>query len=187
MGFTSLQDDLYPIIEKNLMVNATTGEQSIIRAVIFRLWSQIFSDGNSYKVLVDHLDNLNWNDNLDNLKKLILGLDEILVDISNLVEMNQIINYVELRSRLTWLINFLHRSVVNYVRTALIKLIPSPGFASQIILYRDMDFVRLSHLSTYDSENISAVNLFADYELLEIPKNWIEEILQVGHDIINLK
>ena len=179
MGFTSLQDDLYPILDKNLMVNATTGEKSIIRAVIFRLWSQVFSDKNSYKVLVDHLDSLNWNANLDKLKELILGLDQILVDISNLVEMNQIINYAELRSRLTWLVNFLHTSVVNHVRTALIKLIPSPGFANQIILYRDIDFVKLSHLSTYDSENITAVNLFAEYDLLEVPKNWIEEILQV--------
>ena len=147
MGFISLQEDLNQIIERYLMVNSTTGEMSVIRAVIFRLWSQIFSDRDSYKILVGPLDNLNWNKNLENLKKFILGLDEILVDISNLVEMNQQVNYLHLRSRLTWLVTFFPESVGVFVRAALIKLVPSPCFANQIILYKDLDFVKLRKVS----------------------------------------
>ena len=180
MCYTSLRGELEKILDQFLLENSTVGETSVIRAIIFRLWQEIFNEPDSYKILVDSLDNLNWNANLDNLKDLILGLDEILVDIACLVEGNQIINYVELRGRITWLVNFLNASVGRYVRTARIKLIPNPGFAGQIVLYLSLDFERLSYLDRYDSENITAVNLYSDFGQLEIPKTELEEALQVS-------
>ena len=179
MAFRSLEDDLNQIIDKYLMVNSTVGEMSVIRGTIFRLWGQVFSDKNSHKVLVDPLDKLDWNKNLDNLKNFILGLDTILTDISNLVESNQTINYLDLRTRLTWLVNFMDSKVGKYVRASQIRLRTVPGFASMIILYKDLDFTKLSFLDMYDSENITAVNLYADFDQDEIPKNWIEEIIKV--------
>ena len=69
--------------------------------------------------------------------------------------------------------------VVDYVAHSRIKLIAKPGIAGDLDLLASLDFDRLTYLDQFDSERITAVNLFSDFEFKEIPPSELERALQV--------
>ena len=185
MGYSSLCDELNRLADQFLVINSNAGEQSVIRGMIARLWSQLFTDPVGFRVILEAMDLIDWNQSLESIRDLMLSLDDILVEISNLVENGLRVNIMEFRSRIHWKINFLEPKVADFVRQARIRLIAKPGIAGDLDLLASLDFDRLTYLDQFDSERITALNLFSDFEFKEIPPSELERALQVSIILID--
>jgi len=180
MVYSSLHKELEQVIELGLHINGTPGEQAVIRGSLCRLWTDLFVDPSAFKILMHGCDKIIWNDSLDRIKELVLGLNDFLVEIANLVTANQKIDYGDIRGRLSWLVNFLGRDVTSFVQTARIRTVVHAGSTSVIPLYVTLDWFHLFHLNDYDSEYVTALNMFADFAYMEIPMTELESALQVS-------
>ena len=179
MPYNTILEELNEVLDSCLVENATRGEQSIVRGCAARMWSEIFNDPLAFRPLLRAFDKLDWNSSLNSIREMFVCFDDILVEISNKVEFNLPINYLELRTRLHWATIFLGREVLDYVRAARIRLSATLGIAGQISLYSTLDFDKLAHLDKYDSERVTAYNLFCEFEQREIPMSDLEQALQV--------
>ena len=179
MSYQTLQDEIKAIVATCVVVNACSGEQTIVRGTAARLWGQVFTDPLAHRVLLKAFDKLYWNDFLGAIGEFLTGLDEILCDISNYVDENRQMNYLNLRVRLNWLSNFLGPEVCSFLRTARIRLRTTPGFAAAIQYFVDIDWIKLTHLDKNEVERITVCGWFSEFEYKEIPMKPIEHIMKV--------
>ena len=93
MSYKTLKNELEAIIDSCVVINPTVGEQAIVRGTAARLLGQIFVDPIAHRVLMKAFDKLNWNSSLGAIGDFLIGLDEILCDISNHVDENLQMNY----------------------------------------------------------------------------------------------
>ena len=185
MRYETCRDDLIEILGVNLVSDPTLGEQYVVRSTLLRLWNQVFQSVKGSKILSQNLDQLDWNNNLDNLRDLILTLDQQLETASVYREQKMDLPKADIVQTIKDKSSFLGQSVLGLIKNmSRLVLIPNPTLSSPFVFFKSIDWAHVAHLTSYDADLVTVRGFLGDLQFYDIPPIPIEVALKVSREII---
>ena len=180
MQYKTFVDEIDAVLSVSLKADATTGDKYAVRTIAIRLWDMIFGTKKALKIFVLALDQLEWADVVDNIRALIVGLDQALEVASLHREQGAAIPISDIISELTEKAQFLGDSVRSVIRNFDMKFRATADFAFILSILTDVDWFKLYHLSEADAERCSIMSMLGDMKFLDFNPTKLEIAMKVS-------
>ena len=178
--YESYRSELVGLFESCLVSSPTVGQEYTIRTVLLRLWNQVFKTVKGSRIIAESLDSICWDDNLDNIKNLILTLDNCLVIATEHRIMQLEVPERDIVAQILAKTQFLGSTISALVKSSRLDLYPNADLCYPLELLGDIDWQHLAHLTVLDVDVVTFFGFADKLQYYDFPPTNIEKAIQVS-------